>query len=269
MGLFENLVLVFVAGLITALATGLGAIPFFLVDDISDRWNVALWGLASGIMVSASVFGLILEGLARGTIGQIVPGLAVGVLLVIVAHRVLSGAEVDPGEYAKADFSKLLLILGILTVHSFPEGVAIGVSFAELNFAGVAGVQFLGFVVPLLAVFMTVAISIHNIPEGVAISIPLRSMGVSEFRMVWWAVFSSLPQPVGAVLAFYFVRIAQQFLPFGYGFAAGAMIYLVATEFIPEALEMGRGLPGRGLRELVGGLLVGGVLMLPLAFITG
>ena len=267
MGLFENLLLVFVAGLITALATGLGAIPFFLVSEIGDRWNVALWGLASGIMVSASVFGLILEGLAQGTLAQIVPGLVVGVLLVIVSHRIISGAEVDPGEYADADFRKLILILGILTVHSFPEGVAIGVSFAELNFAG--GVQFLGFVVPLLGIFMTVAISIHNIPEGIAISIPLRSMGVSEFRMAWWAVFSSLPQPIGAVLAFYFVRIAREFLPFGYGFAAGAMIYLVATEFIPEALELGEGLPGRGYRELIAGFAVGGLLMLPLAFTGG
>ena len=267
MGLLSNLLLVFVAGLITALATGLGAIPFFLVREIGDRWNVALWGLASGIMVSASVFGLILEGLAQGTLAQIVPGLVVGVLLVIVSHRLISGADVDPGEYAEADFRKLLLVLGILTVHSFPEGVAIGVSFAELNFAG--GVQFLGFVVPLLAIFMTVAISIHNIPEGIAISIPLRSMGVSEPRMVWWAVFSSLPQPVGAVLAFYFVRIAREFLPFGYGFAAGAMIYLVLTEFIPEALEIGEGLPGKGHRELLAGLAVGGLLMLPLAFIGG
>jgi len=267
MALLENLLLVFVAGLITALATGLGAVPFFLVSDISDRWNVALWGLASGIMVSASVFGLILEGLAQGTLLQIAPGLVVGVLLVIGSHRLLSGTDVDPGDYAEADFKKLVLILGILTVHSFPEGVAIGVSFAELNFVG--GVQFLGFVVPILAIFMTVAISIHNIPEGVAISIPLRSMGVSEYRMVWWAVFSSLPQPIGAVIAFYFVRIAREFLPFGYGFAAGAMIYLVATEFIPEALSLGEGLPGGGYRELVSGLVVGGLLMLPLAFMGG
>ena len=269
MGLVENLLLVFVAGLITALATGLGAIPFFLVSEISDRWNVVLWGLASGIMVSASVFGLILEGLAQGALVDIVPGLAVGVLLVIVSHRFISGAEVDPGQYAEADFKKLVLILGILTVHSFPEGVAIGVSFADLNFAGVAGIQFLGFAVPLLAIFMTVAISIHNIPEGIAISIPLRSMGVSEFRMAWWAVFSSLPQPIGAVLAFYFVRIAREFLPFGYGFAAGAMIYLVATEFIPEALELGEDLQGRGHRELIAGFAIGGLLMLPLAFTGG
>jgi len=270
-----NLGLVFVAGLLTALATGLGALPFFLVDDISDRWNVVLWGLASGIMVSASVFGLVQEGLAvvDGTLVDaavaIGPGVLAGVALVVVAHEVLEDAELDPKEYAEADFRKLVLILGILTVHSFPEGVAVGVSFAELGIddPSLATVSVAGLTLPVLAVFMTVAIAIHNVPEGVAISIPLRGMGVGEWRMVWWAVFSSLPQPVGAVLAYYFVTLAEQFLPFGFGFAAGAMVYLVLTEFVPEALEYGRGLPGDGHRELVGGLTAGVLVMVPLAFL--
>jgi len=265
MGVLENLALVFVAGLLTALATGVGALPFFLVEEVSTRWNVVLWGLASGIMVSASVFGLIFEGLANGTVVEIVPGLAVGVLLVVVAHRLLTDAEIDPRQYEEADFKKLLLVLGILTVHSFPEGVAIGVSFADLNLG--SGPRLLGFTLPLLAVFMTVAISIHNVPEGTAISIPLRAMGVSEWRMVWWSVFSSLPQPIGAVVAFYFVRIAREFLPFGFGFAAGAMIYLVLTEFIPEALELGESLPSGGRPELAAGTIAGFLLMLPLAFV--
>ncbi len=270
MAVAEYLVFVFVAGLLTALATGLGAIPFFLVDDISERWNVVLWGLASGIMVSASVFGLIGEGLANGTAGSrilMVPGLLAGVLLVIVGHRVLSNSEIDPREYEEADFKKLVLILGILTIHSFPEGVAVGVSFAELGLADADVLQLFGVAVPLLGVFMTVAISIHNVPEGVAISIPLESMGVSNWRKVWWAVFSSLPQPIGAVIAFYFVRIARQFLPFGYGFAAGAMIYLVVTEFIPEARQAGETLPSGGRPELAGGLVAGILVMVPLAFI--
>ncbi len=259
--------LVFVAGFITALATGVGALPFFLTEDIGDRWNVALWGLASGIMLSASVFGLLREGWAMGGPVSLGVGVTAGVLLVVASHRVISGADLNPRRYEAADFRKLVLILGILTVHSFPEGVAIGVSFAELDFQGVEGVVVAGFLVPLLAVFMTVAISIHNVPEGVAISIPLRAMGVSKWRMVWWSVFSSLPQPVGAVIAFAFVRLAREFLPFGFGFAAGAMIYLVLTEFIPEALALGEPLPGRGHRELLAGLAVGAAVMLPLVFL--
>ena len=271
MGVLENLVLVFIAGFITALATGIGALPFFIVEAVSDRLNVILWGLASGIMVSASVFGLISEGLAeaesQSDLGLVGVGIFAGILLVIVGHRVITDAEIDPREYAEADFKKLVLILGILTIHSFPEGVAIGVSFAELNFDIPDALSLLGFTIPLLAVFMTVAISIHNIPEGVAISIPLQAMGVGKWRMVWWAVFSSLPQPIGAVIAFYFVRLARQFLPFGFGFAAGAMIYLVLTEFIPEAIDIGQDLPGQGRRELVGGVVVGLLVMVPLAFL--
>ena len=278
---FENYLLVFAAGLVTALATGLGALPFFVVEEVSDRWNVVLWGLASGIMLSASAFGLISEGLAEATpwewivalglsedVARVVPlvvGLVAGVLLVVVAHEVIEDQEVHPRRYEEADFRKLLLILGVLTVHSFPEGVAIGVSFADLDLEG--GVAVLGFAVPLLAVFMTVAISIHNVPEGLAISIPLRAMGVSEWRMVWWAVFSSLPQPIGAVLAFGFVRVARELLPVGFGFAAGAMVYLVLTEFVPEALDLGEGLPNGGYVELAGGILVGVLVMVPLALV--
>jgi ZIP family zinc transporter len=265
MALVENLIFVFVAGMITALATGVGALPFFFIDSISPRQNVLLWGLSSGIMVSASVFGLIGEGLAEGTPLEIAIGMGVGVVLVLVAHDIIMDAEIDPREYEEADFKKLVLILGILTVHSFPEGIAVGVSFADLGLEG--GLQLLGFTVPLLAVFMTIAISIHNVPEGTAISIPLKAMDVSEWRMVWWAVFSSLPQPVGAVIAFTFVRLARDFLPYGFGFAAGAMIYLVLTEFIPEALATGEALPGGGKKELAVGIALGVLVMAPLAVI--
>lgn len=272
--------LVFVAGLITALATGLGAIPFFVFDDISERWTVFLWGLASGIMVSASVFGLVFEGfgienarvlLVQGLaafdmakIPGVVIGSVVGTGLVLVSHRIIHDHEFKPREIAEADFKKLMLILGILTVHSFPEGVAIGVSFAELGLEG--GIALFGFTVPVLAIFMTIAISIHNIPEGLAISIPIRDLGMSRWRMVGAAVFSSLPQPIGAVIAYYFVVLAQQFLPYGFGFAAGAMITLVAKELIPEALERGEPLPGHGKRQLAAGLIVGLLTMLPLVF---
>ncbi|WP_075937420.1 ZIP family metal transporter [Halosegnis longus] len=241
--------LVFVAGLVTAVATGLGALPFFLVREVSRRLNVALWGVASGIMLTASALGLVPEGLAHGGSVAVVAGLLAGVVLVVLAHRLLDDHEFDPGEYEAADVRQLALILGVLTVHSFPEGIAIGVSFAALNLD--AGV------VPPLAVAMTVAISVHNIPEGVAISIPLREMEVSPWRMVGWSVFSSLPQPLGAVLAFAFVRVAAPLLPVGFGFAAGAMAALVVVEFVPEALETGKPLARNGYDAFAGGTALG------------
>ena len=216
-------------------------------------------------MISASLFGLIEQGLSNGSAIQLLFGMSIGVVLVIIAHEIIKGYDVNPKQYEAADYRKLLLILGILTVHSFPEGVAVGVSFADIGLSG--GIALLGFTVPVLALFITVAISIHNIPEGLAISIPLKSLGVARWKLVWWAVFSSLPQPVGAVIAFFFVVIARQFLPFGFGFAAGAMIYLVLTEFLLEALELGSTLPSGGRRELLSGFVVGFLVMVPLAFL--
>ena len=255
----ENLLLVFVAGLITALATGIGALPFFLVSDISKRWTVYLWGFASGIMVSASVFGLIIEAEAFKSPFLATVGILAGVLIVEVADRILEDREIDPKDYEDAEFKRLILILGVLTVHSFPEGVAVGVSFAELGLEG-QGIEFLGFAIPILAVYMTIAISVHNIPEGISISIPLRSLGVSEYRMVGWSIFSSLPQPIGAVIAFGFVTVARDLLPIGYGFAAGAMVYLVATEFIPEAREEAEGLDDSSTPIFVG--IISGILVM-------
>ena len=320
MAVLAHIALVFIAGLATALATGLGAIPFFFVEEFSDRWNVGLWGVASGIMVAASLFGLINEGMQYASEGfpmLLLTGLFVGAALVEGSDRVLSRIDISadgPDEsgredgyhasdgggthtsatpdvgtdggpdatadtksqgrddhpleakaFADGDLKTLVLILGILTVHSFPEGVAVGVSFAELGFEG--GMNVFGVAIPLLAVFMTIAISIHNIPEGTAIAIPMRAMGLSKWRMVGAAVFSSLPQPIGAAMAFAFVTWAESFLPFGFGFAAGAMIYLVVTEFIPEALETGSDLQHGGYRALAGGIFVGVVVMVPLLYV--
>lgn len=259
----ESLLFVFLAGLVTALATGVGALPFFLIAEISTRQNVLLWGFASGIMLSAAVFGLVEEGLTEGPPAEIALGAGAGVVLVAVSGRLLSAATIDPRQYEQATFAKLVLILGVLTIHSFPEGVAVGVSFADLGRSG--GVSVLGTSVPVLGVVMTIAISIHNVPEGTAVSIPLRSMGVPPRRMVWWSVFSSLPQPIGAVIAFAFVRTARDLLPAGFGFAAGAMVYLVLSEFVPEALATGSALPRGGRPELIAGVLAGVGLMLPLA----
>lgn len=260
----EALLLVFIAGLITDLATGLGAIPFFFKEDFSDKWLVALWGLATGIMATASIFGLLPEGMATGTWLEVSAGLLIGILLVEIAGRLIDDHEIDPGEFEEATFKKLILILGVLTVHSFPEGVAIGVSFAELGLE--SGIPMFGFLVPFIAISMTIAISIHNIPEGIAISIPFKAMGMSNWRMLGATIFSSLPQPIGAVIAYYFVSQARLFLPLGYGFAAGAMLYLVATEFIEEGREQGKGLED-WRKPFIAGILIGFLFMVPLFFV--
>lgn len=268
MTLVENLLIVFVAGFITDLATGLGALPFFFFKEFSDRWLVYLWGLASGIMLSASFLGLIPEGLSAAREYPIFDsiylavgaGLLLGVGLVMGARRLIDDADIDPGTFEEADFKKMVLILGVLTVHSFPEGVAIGVAFAELGLG--TGVNILGFMIPAIGITMTIAISIHNIPEGIAISIPFKSMGVSNWKTMGAAIFSSVPQPIGAVIAFLFVRQAQAFLPVGYGFAAGAMIYLVLTEFVEEAMEQGEDLARNGWPSFIAGNIAGLIIMI-------
>lgn len=266
MSLLANLTVVLLAGIFTAIVCGLGTLPFFFIDDVSDRWTVALWGLASGIMLAASLFGFIFEGLAEGTLLQVGTGLLVGAALVIVANRAIHGHEISPSEIPQADFNKMLLIVGVLTVHSFPEGVALGVAFADIGLEN--GIAIAGISIPVLALIITAAISIQNIPEGLAVAIPLHTFGTSNWKIFGAAVLSSVPQPIGAGIAFVFVRIAREFLPFGFGFAAGAMIYLVLTEMIPEARDHGESLPNNGRNQLAIGLLIGILTMLPLLWVV-
>ncbi|MGH7545809.1 MAG: ZIP family metal transporter, partial [Gemmatimonadota bacterium] len=119
----------------------------------------------------------------------------------------------------------MALIVIVMTVHSFAEGVAIGVSFG-----GDA----------TLAATITIAIAVHNIPEGLAISAVLRPRDVSVLRCAGWSVFSSVPQPLMAVPAFLFVETFREALPYGLGFAAGAMVFMVLGELLPEAYENAR-----------------------------
>ncbi|MDQ2052434.1 ZIP family metal transporter [Natronolimnohabitans sp. A-GB9] len=257
---------VLAAGVFTAIICGLGTVPFFFVDEVSDRVTVVLWGLAGGIMLFASVFGFIVEGLGEGTLTQVGTGLLVGIVLVVAADRLISGYEFQPHEMPDADFRKLVLIVGVLTVHSFPEGVALGVAFADLGVEGDLIVG--GLAIPALAIFITIAISIQNIPEGLAVAIPLHTYGLSNWKIFGWAVFSSIPQPIGAGIAYVFVTFAREFLPFGFGFAAGAMIYLVLHDIFPEALDHGAELPGNGRRELAAGIALGVAIMVPVMVLT-
>lgn len=218
--------LVFLYALATAVATGLGAIPFLFVRSVSDRFVAYANAIAAGLMLGAS-FGLVSEGVVHGRM-ETLGGALLGVIFILVTQRVLGDQDEEDlvfgaatGESAK----RMLLMMVVMTVHSFSEGVAVGVSFG-------GGVE--------LATLITVAIAVHNIPEGVAISAVLRPRGTSVAACAGWSVVSSLPQPLMAVPAFLFVEAFRPALPWGLGFAAGAMIFMVLVELLPEAFNQGR-----------------------------
>jgi len=213
---------VFLFALLTALATGIGALPFVFVKSLTRRWLGASSAVAAGLMLAAS-FGLLYEGVDYG-LGRTLAGALTGLVFIVVVRRLLQRDE-HPAVFAQMndmDARKALLIVGVMTMHSFTEGVGVGVSFG-----GGLG----------LGLFITLAIAVHNIPEGLAISLVLVPRGVGWSRAALWSVFSSLPQPLMAVPAFVFVETFRPLLPYGLGFAAGAMIWMVFSELIPDALE--------------------------------
>ncbi|HKL16002.1 MAG TPA: ZIP family metal transporter [Balneolaceae bacterium] len=218
---------VFVASTITAVATGFGALPFLFINKVDDKWLGIGNAVAAGLMLGASV-GLIYEGFTiegvTFTYLRVIIGATIGVILVYFSQKFLNNRDEDYsiGNVQGADAVKMLMIVGIMTVHSFAEGIGVGVSFGDSHTFGA---------------FISIAIAIHNIPEGLAISLILIPRGTSVRKAAFWSIFSSLPQPLMAIPAFLFVLIFKQFLPAGLGLAAGAMFWMVFKELIPEAEE--------------------------------
>ena len=215
--------LVALCGLVTALATGLGAIPFAFVRNVSPKAEAVSHTLAAGLMLGAS-FGLVAEGTAHGS-WQTLVGAVVGVAFILAVQRGLEGRDLQIGGATGRSARQMALMVIVMTMHSFSEGVAVGVSFGGGT---------------TLATVITVAIAVHNIPEGLAISAVLHSRGVPVWKCAWWSIFSSLPQPLMAVPAFIFVEMFRPALPYGIGFAAGAMIFMVLVELLPEAYDTER-----------------------------
>jgi ZIP family zinc transporter len=225
----------------TALATGLGVIPVFKLGPRVAALRPALWGLAAGVMAVASVVGLLEPALDQGSAWDVGGGFVLGVAFLLVSRRLLGSRDVHVGSLRGADVRTSVLVFGVLLVHSLPEGFAIGTAYAS-DTAG-------------LGAFVIVAIAIQNIPEGTSVAIPMQASGFSPAQQFWAAVGTSAPQPVGALVAFLAVEQVSGLLPISFGFAAGAMLALVAVELAPAAL---RG-AGRGLG--VAGLASGAVLM--------
>ncbi len=248
------------------MATGLGVVPFFLVDEVSPRWLVGLWGAATGLMLTMSGF-LVYEGIEAGGVWIVAFGFVAGYLLIWGADLLVGGQEVATMSYEARTQRTLVLVVGAIFVHSIPEGIAVGVAFADLGMEADLTLGAIG--IPALAVTMTLAVAILNIPEGLAVAIPLRSRGISRWRVVAWAIFTGLPQPVFATIAYVFVLTARDLLPLGLGFAAGTLLYLIFYEFIPAARTSGKWLPYGGRRELLLGAFAGALLMPLLLLLMG
>ncbi|HET7321438.1 MAG TPA: hypothetical protein VFI96_03015, partial [Longimicrobiaceae bacterium] len=172
--------------LITALATGLGAVPFLFTHHMSARLVGLANALAAGLMIAASLW-LAYEGSLHGAETTAL-GVVVGILFVILSSRILGRhQELEWGSLKGADARRSLLLLGIMTAHSLTEGVGLGVSFG-------GGAE--------LGVLITVVLALHNIPEGLAISLTMVPQGASVKRAAFWSIFSSIPQPLLAMPAF-------------------------------------------------------------------
>lgn len=225
----------FVAGLLASVACGMGAFPL-LFPGLEFRKRVGLgYGFAGGLMIAASVYNLILPGLTLGeTSGAasqvlaMLAGLLLGAGFLWGVDRFLTPERLEGSFLKRMGTKKELLIFTAMSFHSIPEGVAVGVGYATSQH--VPGVENLGN-------YIAVAIAIHNIPEGLAVSIPMRANGASIPRCFTAAFLTSVPQPLAAVPAALLVWLFEPLMIPFLGFAAGAMMYLVILQVIPDALE--------------------------------
>jgi ZIP family zinc transporter len=229
----------------TAFATGLGAVPVFLLGPRAERLRPTLLGIAAGVMGVAAVAGLLEPALDDGSVATVAAGCLAGVLFLVGARRALVPEGARTALRARRTS---LLVFAVLFVHSLPEGLALGTAYAST--------------VEGLAAFIVIAISVQNIPEGTSVAIPMEAAGYGAWQQFWAAVGTSAPQPVGAVIAYLAVDQVDSLLPLSFAFAAGAMLALVLIELLPEAW-------GANRREAAAGTAAGAALMLALSFALG
>jgi ZIP family zinc transporter len=207
------------AASLTALATGLGAIPVWALGERARAWEPALLGLAGGVMAVAAIGGLLIPALDESSVTTVALASLAGVAFLVVARTWMSRGE--RGSRLPAARRTALLVFAVLFVHSLPEGFAVGTAYASETEG--------------LGLFIVVAIAVQNIPEGTSIAIPLEAAGASASRQFWAAVGTSVPQPIGAVVAYLLVEEIEGLLGASFAFAAGAMLALVVVELMPDA----------------------------------
>jgi len=231
-----------VAGVFTWAVTAVGAASVFGARRVNRKLLDAMLGFSGGVMLAASYWSLLapaIEIAERGslpawfppTVGFLVGGAVLWAFDRLLPHLHL-GFPLEEAEGPKTSLRRAILLVTAITLHNIPEGLAVGVAFGGILADGHSGSL-------SAAVALAVGIGLQNFPEGVAVALPLRGEGMSRWRSFWYGQLSAIIEPVAAVIGAAAVVIAAPLLPYALSFAAGAMIYVVVEELIPESHRQG------------------------------
>lgn len=226
--------------LIPFLGTSLGAACVYIMKkEMNPFVNKALLGFASGVMIAASVWSLIIPAIDMSSnMGKLsfIPaavGVLVGILFLLMLDKLiphLHSNSNEPEGIKKNNLKKATMLVLAVVIHNIPEGMAVGIVFA--------GALNEGALITLAGAFaLSIGIAIQNFPEGAIISMPLRSEGLSKNKAFLYGVLSGVVEPIGAIVTIMFSGLITPFMPYLLSFAAGAMIYVVVEELIPEASQ--------------------------------
>lgn len=222
--------------LIPFMGTSLGAAcVFFMKRSINSKVQRALTGFAAGVMVAASIWSLIIPAIeqskAMGKLSFIpaVCGFWIGILFLLLLDHIIPHLHMhsDKAEGVKSNLEKTTMLVLAVTLHNIPEGMAVGVVYAGW-ISGNASITMMG------ALALSIGIAIQNFPEGAIISMPLRSEGMKKSKAFLFGVLSGIVEPIGAALTIVAAGVVVPALPYLLSFAAGAMMYVVVEELIPE-----------------------------------
>ena len=222
--------------------TALGAASVFTARDISRKALDGMLGFAGGVMIAASYWSLLAPAIEMSegkslpvwfpaVVGFLLGGVFLRVIDAILPHLHI-GFRADEAEGLKTSWRRSTLLVMAITLHNIPEGLAVGVAFGAVA-AGLPSATLAA------AVALAIGIGIQNFPEGMAVSVPLRREGMSRLKSFWYGQASALVEPVFGVVGAVAVIVARPLLPYALSFAAGAMIFVVIEEVVPEAQRGG------------------------------
>lgn len=233
--MFGKIVVIgFIASILAGLATGVGALPALFLKDVSDRVFNSLLGAAAGVMLAATAFSLIVPGMDFGNaiwpgkgLWVVSIGMLFGAFFLHYSDEKLPHLHFDSAHDADLDsLQKISLFIIAITIHNFPEGMSVGVSFGSGDLNN--------------GLVLSIAIALQNIPEGLAVALPLVGLGYNKWKAVGLATLTGLVEPVGGLLGITMVTVFTPILPIAMGFAAGAMLFVISEEIIPETHSKGR-----------------------------